>query len=289
MHLPTLNLIGPGRLGRTLAHCWQRAGHLHIAGVVGRNTTRTEAAVAFIGAGRPVTLATLTDADFTLIATPDDQLASVAGQLAQQGKDWHGKVAFHCSGAAPSDLLAPLREAGALIASVHPLKSFADPVVAVDSMAGTWCGCEGDPKALARLAPLFDALSARRFAIDAGQKTLYHAAAVLACNNLVALMEAALRSMAAAGVAADTAWPALRPLVEGTLANLDRFSTSQALTGPVARGDAATIERQQAATTALDPAVGEVYRALGIVALQLARLDAPRHAAVARALGDDSQ
>jgi predicted short-subunit dehydrogenase-like oxidoreductase (DUF2520 family) len=284
MTLPTLNLIGPGRLGQTLAHCWQRQGLLQIAGLAGRDPVHTEAARAFIGGGEPATLHSLPMADFTLIATPDAAIADTALQLRRQGRDWRGAVVFHCSGALSSDALTPLRAAGAAVASIHPLKSFADPFLAAQTFAGTWCGCEGDADALDRLAPLFDKLGGHRFSIDAAQKTLYHAAAVLACNNLVSLMDAALRSMAAAGVPHDIAWPALRPLIDGTLRNLDQLSTAAALTGPIARGDAATVARQQAATTVLDPTIGDTYRALGTIALQLATLDEAQRNAIRQAL-----
>ncbi|QNM95855.1 Rossmann-like and DUF2520 domain-containing protein [Chitinimonas koreensis] len=287
MPLPTFNLIGPGRLGRTLARLWHDAGLLAVARLVGRDAHGIAAARDFIGAGSPATLDALEPADFTLIATPDDALAATAAALAAGGAVRPGDVVFHCSGALPSEALAPVRAAGGLVASVHPLKSFADPARAIADFAGTRCGCEGDAAALARLAPLFDAIGAQRFALDPAGKTLYHAAAVLACNDLVALMDAALRCMAAAGVPRETAWPALRPLIDGTLANLDRLAPAEALTGPVARGDAATVARQLAATTVLDPAVGEAYRALGALALRLAAPTLPegRADAVAQALG----
>lgn len=270
MSLPTLNLIGPGRLGRSLARLWHDAGVLTVGGIVGRSLPGAAAACDFIGAGQPTTLAGLPPAELTLIATPDAELATSAAALAALAIARPGDIVFHCSGALPSSVLDALRVQGAELASVHPLCSFADPALALGQFGGSYCGCEGDAPALARLAPLFDAIGARRFAIEASGKTLYHAAAVLACNDLVALMEAALRCMAAAGVPAATAWPALRPLIDGTLANLDCLPPAEALTGPVARGDADTVARQLAATAALDPAVADSYRSLAVLALQLA-------------------
>lgn len=281
MALPTLNLIGPGRLGQSLAHLWHAQGLVTMGGVAGRDAARTAAALAFIGAGRAYALADLPPADLTLFAVPDDHLAEAVGRLPASAA---GRVAFHCSGALSSAVLAPLRAQGCHVASVHPLKSFAQPALAVAGFEGTRCACEGDAAALDMLGPLFDGIGARRFALDASRKTLYHAGAVLACNDLVALMEAALRCMAAAGVPSETAWPALRPLIDGTLANLDRLPPSAALTGPIARGDAGTVARQQAATAALDPAVADVYRTLGRLALQLAKLDDTQRHAIAQSL-----
>ncbi|GGP23367.1 Rossmann-like and DUF2520 domain-containing protein [Silvimonas iriomotensis] len=268
MLLPQLNVIGPGRLGQTLARLWHERASVRVADLLARDTAHAGAAAGFIGAGRVATWGDLTPAAITLIATPDDAIASAAGRLLPHIRP--GAVVFHCSGALSSDVLAPLHAAGATVASVHPLFSFADPASAIQRFAGTWCAAEGDAAALDILLPLFDAIGAQRFTIPAEGKLLYHAGAVLACNHLVALMETALRSMAGAGVPRDTAWSALKPLIDGTLANLDRVGPVQALTGPAARNDLGIIAQEIAATAALDPATGETYKVLTDVALQLA-------------------
>ena len=271
MDLPTLNLVGPGRLGRSLARLWSDAGLVRIGAVLGRDPANTRTARAFIGAGTPYAPGeTLPPAGLWLIATPDDVLADTARSLAAAGVLRPADIAFHCSGALASEVLAPLRAHGALLAGAHPLKSFADPASAITGFAGTFCGCEGDPAALAALGPLFDAIGARRFRVDPAHKILYHSAAVLACNHLVALMDAALRCMEGAGVERDTAWAALLPLVEGTVANIGRSGTAGALTGPVARGDRATVCAEINATGALDADIGAAYRVLSLLALRLA-------------------
>ncbi len=292
MTLPTLNLIGPGRLGRTLARLWQQAGLVQVQDLLGRHPDHTHQAIAFIGAGQAASLTTLRPATLTLLATPDDCLADWAEHLASTATLRAQDVVFHCSGALPSGVLTPVRRRGAYVASVHPLTSFAEPALAVQQFAGSYCACEGDAAALAQLAPLFDAIGAQRFAIDPAGKTLYHAGAVLACNDLVALMEAALRCMAGAGVARNQAWAALRPLIDGTLRNLDQLTPNAALTGPVARGDAATVARQLAATRGLDAGTADAYRSLGLLAWELAAAKAEHApsstqlAAIRQALGE---
>jgi len=271
MTAPRLNLIGPGRLGSTLAHLWQQTGAVEVQAVCGNTLARTEEALAFIGAGNAVSLADLPVSELVLLATPDDVLPAVVNALAAQRRLKPGTIVFHCSGALTSEVLAPLAEQRAVTASVHPLKSFADPKQAIIDIAGTRCAYEGNPAALTLLLPLFTSLGAHCFPIQAEHKTLYHAGAVLACNSLVALMEAALSSMAAAGVPRNEAWPALRPLIEGALNNIDKLGTTAALTGPVARGDVGTVSRQLAATTALHPDIGDTYRSLSQIALELAR------------------
>ena len=267
---PSFNLIGPGRLGRTLSRLWNDAGCIEVKHIVGRQPASAEAAREFIGAGRVVELAALRPAEITLLAVPDDQLADLVAQLRAQAAVAPGGLVFHCSGALASGVLAPLAEAGARIASIHPLKSFAAPARAMLDFAGTCCGGEGDAAALAELEPLFAAIGGRCFRLEASRKTLYHAGAVLACNTLTALMEAALQSLAAAGLPREAAWPALRPLLDGTLDNIGALGTAAALTGPLARGDANVVAAQLQALTRTDPALAEAYRSLSLIALQLA-------------------
>lgn len=268
----TLNLIGAGRLGRTLGALWHRHGVFRVQAVLTRNIETARAATAFIGAGAAVSsFAEMPASDAWLIATPDAQIAGVAAALAASGCARGGNVVFHCSGALASSELRAVLPPGVAVASVHPLKSFADPQQAVRSFTGSWCAAEGEAAALALLIPAFEAIGARVKHIDARYKTLYHAAAVLVCNNLTALMEAGLQCYEKAGLPRDTATAMMEPLVRETLDNLFKLGTVKAITGPVARGDHAVVARQLAALGEFDPRIAEVYRALGIVALELAR------------------
>lgn len=268
----SLNIIGPGRVGRTLGALLQRAGLCAVQDVLSAEIATAESAVSFINAGRAVrVLRDMRSADLWVLTPPDVVIASVATALAATGHVRKGDVVFHCSGSQSSGLLAPLAETGALIASVHPLKSFADPVLAVQTFKGTYCAVEGDAAALAALTPLFEQLGARIASINPAGKTLYHAASVLVCNDLTALMEAGLRAYEQAGLARATAQAMMEPLVRETLDNVFALGTTRALTGPVARGDADVLARQLAALSTLDPRIADAYRALNHIALDLAR------------------
>jgi predicted short-subunit dehydrogenase-like oxidoreductase (DUF2520 family) len=278
----TVNIVGAGRLGRCLGRLLAALPDTEVQAVVTARPHSAAQAVAFIGAGRAGNgLAGLMPADLWLLTPPDAALAPVAAELAAAAVLRSGDVVCHCSGALPSSLLAPLRDAGAEVASVHPLKSFADPAAAAATFAGTWCTAEGDAAALQCLQPLFEALGARVVRIEASGKTLYHAAAVLMCNDLVALMEAGLRSAEAAGLARGAAQAMFEPLVRETLDNVFRLGPARALTGPVVRGDAAVVLAQHEALQALDPRLAGVYRALAVMALELARAQGSAPAALA--------
>jgi predicted short-subunit dehydrogenase-like oxidoreductase (DUF2520 family) len=256
---PTLNIIGAGHVGRVLGRLFAATGAFYIQDVLTRSPASAGAAIAFMQAGHAAAADALRPADVWMLAVGDDQIAPVCRALAGQ---LQGAVVFHCSGAKSSNELQPARDAGAHVASVHPVRSFADPAAVAQDFAGTFCGVEGDAAALAQLAPAFAAIGARTVAIDAAAKTVYHAAAVFASNYLVTVVDAALRAYQAAGIPADVARELARPLATETLANVFRLGPQAALSGPIARGDMQTVARQQGAIDAWDAPTGALYAAL---------------------------
>lgn len=258
----TLNIVGAGHVGRTLGRLFAAHGVFDVQDVLTRSQGSANEAVAFIGAGRAVAdLADLRPATAWMLAVGDDQIAPRCAALAGAGLLQHA-VVFHCSGAKASNELQAAIDAGARAASVHPVRSFADPEGVAAAFAGTWCGVEGDAGALALLTPAFEAMGARLVAIDAAAKTVYHAASVFASNYLVTVLDAALRAYVAAGVPEPVARELAQPLASESLANVFRLGPAVALSGPVARGDLATVARQQAAVSSWDAPTGRLYAAL---------------------------
>jgi predicted short-subunit dehydrogenase-like oxidoreductase (DUF2520 family) len=268
--MKTLNIIGAGRVGRTLTALWFQRKSFAIQHVLNSTPASTRDAVAFIGAGRAAAaLPAMQPAGVWLLATPDGEIVRTAANLAASGLLREGDVVFHCSGAmAASDVRAVVPR-GVLVASAHPLKSFADPAEALRTFAGTYCAAEGDAAALAVLKPAFEQIGARVTTIDPQFKTVYHAASVMVCNYLTALMEAGLQCYEKAGLPRDTAAAMMEPLVRETVDNVFKLGTVNALTGPIARGDHAVVTRQLEALREFDPRLAEVYRALGVMALAL--------------------
>lgn len=268
----TLNVIGCGRVGRTLAKLWAQSHTFEIGDVFDRTLTKSEAAVAFIGSGRPAGgIADMRSAGVWMLAPPDAQIAGCCAALAQTTLLTTGNIVFHCSGALPSGELAPARARGAVAASVHPLKSFADPADAVRTFGGTYCAAEGDGAALAVLRLAFEGIGASVAEIDPGVKTIYHAASVIVCNYLTALIETGLRCYEKSGYERGTALRMMEPLVRETLDNVFRSGTVKALTGPIARGDDKVVARQIEALAQWEPRIAAIYRELGTVAVSLAR------------------
>lgn len=272
-----LSIIGGGHVGKTLGRLWRAGDIFEIRDVMCRTPESATRATAFIGAGRAVAAyADLQAADVYMITTSDDGIAPSCAALAQTGLLQADSVVFHCSGARQSRELADARAAGAAVASIHPIRSFASPETVAADFSGTYCGVEGDPRALAILERAFAAIGARFVAIDAERKILYHAAAVFASNYLPTLLATAQQAYAAAGIAPDTALDMMERLVRECVDNVFRLGPAKALSGPIARGDTATVEKQQNAVSAWNEEYGRLYAQFAELTTGLAATRAQR-------------
>ena len=190
---PLLTIIGPGRVGKTLGRVMHAAAAARLGDIVGSTEEKAADAVHFIGAGTARTgLDGLQPSTIYLLAVPDDRIETVCIRLSA-AHELAGSVVFHCSGALTGGALHAARTAGATVASIHPVRSFADPETVAGRFAGTCCGIEGDAVALAVLQPLFAQCGAQWIPIDSTHKTLYHAAAVFSSNYLVTLIDVAVQ------------------------------------------------------------------------------------------------
>ena len=180
-----------------------------------------------------------------------------------------GNIIFHCSGSKSSAVLDKAKNLGALIASLHPVKSFANPATAINSFQHTYCGLEGDKKAVEVLTEWVEAIGGNPFGTDADKKLLYHAASVFSCNYLVALEELSLKAFAQSGIDPGLAMKILEPIVKGTVDNIFTLGTAKALTGPIARGDYKVVAEQLKEVEAWDKNAGQIYRRLGEICTDL--------------------
>jgi predicted short-subunit dehydrogenase-like oxidoreductase (DUF2520 family) len=170
---------------------------------------------------------------------------------------------------------------------MHPLQTIADAERAPQRLPGAWAAIEGMPRAMEAAEAIARAVGLRPFRVAPRVKAVYHAGAVFASNYFVVVEAVAQRLLRHAGLTDDEAWEALRPLVRGTLENMERSGPAGALTGPVLRADVATIARHLEALT-VDDAI--LYRALRRAALELAQkrgMDDATAERVAEALATD--
>lgn len=281
--LPTLNLIGAGRVGQTLANLWHAHATFAVQDVLTTALPSAQAACAVVGAGHAVArLRAMRAADFWMLAVPDARLADCALALAtavgastQPAPNARGNtpapIVFHCSGAQGAATLAPLAGLGWQVASAHCILSFASVAAALQQFPGTPCALEGDAPARAALRTAFMAIGARCFDVASGDKLLYHAAAVFATNFLPVLQATAESLWRSTGVPDDVIMDLRAALLRHAVANITTLGPQAALTGPAARGDTAAIARQGAAVAAWDAQTGAAYEALSSLALRLAR------------------
>ena len=184
----TLSCIGAGRLGQTLCHLLSQRSNISIGQIINSNQVSSQRAVDFIGCGSAATINDLKQADIWLIATPDNQIESAVKQLHTSAVLKPETVIFHCSGLLPSSVLQN-KQQDLNVASVHPIHSFADPKRSINTFSGCHCAIEGSANAVTQLDALFSSLGTLTFTLDSQQKSLYHAASVMACNYLVSLLE----------------------------------------------------------------------------------------------------
>jgi len=277
--LPTLNLVGAGRVAQTLANLWHRQSSFAVQDVLTTSLHSAQAACNVIGAGHAVVrMEAMRSADIWLVGVPDAQLVDCARALAQVVAIAHTgadgtttPLVFHCSGAHSTASLAPLAALAWRVASAHCILSFASVPSAIAQFPGTPCALEGDATACATLRVAFSAIGARCFDVASGDKLLYHAAAVFATNFLPVLQATAEDLWQATGVPADVIMHLRSALLRNAVANITALGPQAALTGPAARGDTEAIARQAAAVTAWDVTTGTAYEALSALALRLAQ------------------
>ena len=240
---PSIGIVGCGRMGTALAKTLGDKGYA-IVGVSSLHLSSAQRLAGICGISettdRPWEITR--KADVVFLTTPDGVIESVCESISMQNGFSPAGVVLHCSGAHPSTILASARKSGASIGSMHPLQSFASVDITQNPFKGIRVAIEGDSEAVSMSDQMARDLEALPLKILTEGKPLYHAAAVVASNFLVTLMGVAFRLIQQAGVPSEEAFSVLKPLIEGTLINIDRVGVHQALTGPVVRGDVQTVE-----------------------------------------------
>ncbi len=271
MNLPDVSIIGTGALGSALA-CALQKKDFSVKSVYNRTHAKSRALAKELGI--PIWGAFPEKPEETgsliILTVPDDSIATAAENLSVLHDDWSGYAVIHCSGSLPSSALSVLQQKGAKTAAFHPLQTFTE-ASSLHSFTGVYFSIEGDSDLLEILRELAKRLEAHTLEITPSAKGYLHAAAVMASNYLIALLHAA-EQIARLGGIDDTGQTrnALLPLIRQSLENAGRGELSDALSGPVARGDSGTVRKHLAM---LEPESGLLllYKLLGQQALDLAK------------------
>lgn len=272
---PTVAMVGTGRLATFLALALHDAG-FRITEIVTRNSTRSRrharVLAARVGARLVTANSAVIDATLLWFCVPDREICGAAAAQAVRltaGATRHKpsalRFAFHSSGALLSRELAPLRNAGIAVASVHPLMTFV--AGAHPSLKAVPFAMEGDAAATRVARQIVSQLGGESFSLPAKRKAAYHAWATLTSPLLLAFLVTLEDAASAAGFTRAQARRKSLPIVRQTLANYSRLGPARSFSGPLVRGDAETVARHLSILKQR-PGAREVYLALARAALR---------------------
>jgi predicted short-subunit dehydrogenase-like oxidoreductase (DUF2520 family) len=260
-------IVGAGQVGRGLYRAFRSSG-IEVLGLHGRRHTAWTTSTGAIPSA-------VSDANTIVLAVRDDQIDDAISELLEHRSHNHkprlanGSVVLHTSGSAEPQLLPGLFERGLGGGTFHPLIPFANPDRIPELLKKAWIGIDGDDLARSASRRLAGHIGSRTLEIPAGGKPLYHAAAVMSSNFPVVLAEIASELFMALGVPERSAQQAVNGLMDAAVSNLAEHSPAEALTGPVVRGETATLVRHLAALRS-DADARAVYKRLSLAALTIA-------------------
>jgi len=266
------SIVGCGRLGTNLGAQLKVAGHSPV-GLSGTHMRSIQESNAFINAKIINTCPWKVTrmADVVFITTPDDVISHTCQQIMENNGFNEGTIVYHCSGSLPSSILESAMKSGHPVGSFHPLQSFSTKHLRPNPFENIYISVEGMKGATEMGKTIAHGLKAYFTEVSTDEKTLYHAAAVVASNYLVTLLDMAKQLNIHAGVSENIALKILKPLIQGTLNNIENQGISNALTGPIARGDVRTIQNHVQHISQSLPHLLDLYKKLGQYTLPIAR------------------
>lgn len=267
-------IIGAGRLGKTLGLLAPRLDVPRVItwnrGEAAASATREVLVDAEATWGEPLSaLSGVTSPRIIWLTVVDDAVADLAASIA--GSVEPDDLVIHTSGVASADVL---RNAGLVecsVGSIHVLQAITDPFRAVERLGDSTWSVQGDDAVIDFARWMLERIDVEPLVIEGDAKVLYHASAVTAANLLVSLMDAAFEMAERAGLTREEARTMLLPLAASSVENVEQQSASDALSGPVARGDRSTIELHREFLAELeDENLADIYDALTERAKRLA-------------------
>jgi len=240
-----------------------------VLGFVGRDAERAERAAASVGVGVALGWADLKRADCVVFAVGDEQLPGAVAAAVAPGEERSG-LWVHTSGRHDLKVLAPARSLGVQVGSLHPLAPFPGSVD-VEPVAGTPALVQCAPESVAQLRELCRMMQFEPIVCERQNRGLYHAACALAANGATVLFGLAAELLGRAGGLSEAeAGRVVESLMRAAVLGAQRHGAGAALSGPVRRGDDATIGLHLRELGEHAPHVTPAYRALMTRAISLA-------------------
>jgi len=272
MSKPTVALLGAGAAGTAITLALHRAGY-PVAAVASRSLDSAKRCAALVDcefAGTDLTAASR-EAEVVIIATSDSVIETVCQSIANVGGFAPQQLVLHLSGALTSEVLATAHDLGTDTLSLHPAQTMVEPLQAAESLKSAWFCLEGNDAAIARGNAIVNDISGKATVIEKNKKALYHAALSVSSNYLITLESIAVEMLTAAGIPPQEALNFLMPLIQGSVDTLAHSGLPNALTGPISRGDAKTIEKHLGALTDESGNRLLFYKMMGLETLKLAK------------------
>ena len=274
-----VGIIGAGKVGCTLARAFKQSGW-EISGIYSkRNESASWLAKEVDGIFPNDIKTTVEQAGIVFITVNDDAIEDIVKKIVNKfkrrtGFPLNGKAFFHCSGALTSEVLAPLRELGADVGSLHPLMTFATKDMEPDELAGISFCVEGDAHCMTLAIEITDLIETNLLILNSPEdKPLYHIGACMVSNYLTVLVDLACAVFSEINIPPKEAINHCLPLIYSSLENTLELGPGQALTGPIVRGDIKTVKTHLEAIKTRMPWLGDAYRILGLYAAAAGNAD----------------
>ena len=238
-----IGIIGAGKVGVSVGR-YLKDNNIQISGFYDIDSDNAAFAAQFTQTDCFSDLEELVKLSDTLfITTPDNVIGSVWDCIKNKNMSVKNKIVCHFSGALSSDVFTDSQSTGAGVCSIHPMLAFSDKLTSYRIPANTFFAIEGDETAVSALKSLFESLGNTVCRIDKSKKSLYHTAASVLSNELVALLDLGYSLLEQCGFSRDDAVGATKNLVSGNVKSVLENGCVKALTGPVERNDLQTVKK----------------------------------------------
>ena len=251
--------MGAGRAGAVLGAALRRAGHHVVAVSAVSDLSRLRAEALLPGVPILPVPEVVRDAELVLISVPDDALPDLVSGLVGTGDLRAGQFVAHPSGRFGIEVLAPATAAGAIGFALHPVMTFTGTSVDLARLEGCPFGVTSEESMRPVAEALVVEMGGEPVWVPESARSMYHAALVFGANYLMTVVLQSVELLTAAGI--PTPERLLAPLLGASLDNALRHGDAS-LTGPVARGDAATVADHLRTMSDLSPVVTDAYRSL---------------------------
>ncbi|MEW5764863.1 MAG: Rossmann-like and DUF2520 domain-containing protein [Acidobacteriota bacterium] len=265
----TFTLIGCGKAGLSVALALKGSGW-RVEACASRTPESARTGAEWLACPVLPSLNDLPREGHLLLGVPDTALRDVDRAVAASDPYLRGRVVLHLSGALPARILESCRLRGASVGSIHPIMTLPDPLTGAKNLRQATFALEGRPDAMTAMKAMVQSMSGKSFTLSPRGKTLYHAAAVVAANHLVALIADSQEMLRLAGADPSVSLPAFQSLMVGTVSNVFASGPVAAITGPIERSDQEIIRNHLQALKRW-PRLSERYRAMALGALGLVR------------------